>query len=62
MVRGAPVDICDPRFHVYVCTSVCHLLTESFCSIQGLRSCISNKEALDGHSTVLHQLLALVLL
>lgn len=45
-----------------VCECVSPLLTESLCSLQGLRSCVSHVEALDGHATLLHQLLALVLL
>ena len=58
--------------HVYVCVCACvcvcvcmcvrPLLTESLCSLQGLRGCVGHIEALDSHAALLHQLLALVLL
>lgn len=38
------------------------LLTEPFGSVQGLGSCVSHEETLDGNAALLHQLLALVLL
>lgn len=38
------------------------LLTEPLGSLQGLGSCVSHVETLDGHAALLHQLLALVLL
>lgn len=45
-----------------VCACLSPVLTESLGSLQGLRSCVSHIETLDGHATILHQLLALVLL
>lgn len=38
------------------------LLTESLCSLEGLRGRVGYEEALDGHAILLHQLFALVLL
>lgn len=45
-----------------VCACLSPILTESLGGLQGLRSCVSHIETLDGHATILHQLLALVLL